>query len=329
MMKAIVVTSFGGPEVMQYTDVDIPVISEDQVLIRVVATSVNFADIKSRYGKKGNKALPFIPGIDAAGIVERVGSHVKNIYPGQRVIAFPQNGSYAEYVVSNENLTFVLPDEVDFQIAAACPIVSFTSYNLLANVARLQQGESVLIHAAAGGIGTTAIQLAKRLGAGTVIGTVGNEAKSKIALDAGADYVICHQDVDFVEKVNELTNGEGVDVILDSISGTVSERSLKCLAYYGRLVHFGNASGEIGNFQTKDLHASCRSILGFSFGTTRKKRPELLQETANEVFRYLRDGRLKMKAAKSFPLQDAGKAHEWVESRKRTGKVILTVQSPS
>ncbi|AHZ51011.1 NADPH:quinone oxidoreductase family protein [Bacillus cereus] len=305
-MKAIVVTSFGGPEVMKYTDLDIPAISEDQVLIRVVATSVNFADIKLRYGKKGNKALPFIPGIDATGIVERVGSHVKNIHPGQRVIAFPQNGSYAEYVVANENLTFVLPHEVDFQTAAACPIVSFTSYNLLANVARLQQGESVLIHAAAGGIGTTAIQLAK-------------------LLEAGADYVICHQDEDFVEKVNELTNGEGVDVILDSISGTVSERSLNCLAYYGRLVHFGNASGEIGNFQTKDLHASCRSILGFSFGNTRKKRPELLQETANEVFRYLRDGRLQIKATKSFPLQNAGKAHEWVESRKSTGKVILTV----
>ena len=102
---------------------------------------------------------------------------MKNIYPGQRVIAFPQNGSYAEYVVANENLTFALPDEVDFQIAAACPIVSFTSYNLLANVARIQQGESVLIHAAAGGIGTTAIQLAKLLGAGTVIGTVGSETK--------------------------------------------------------------------------------------------------------------------------------------------------------
>ncbi|MFE9078968.1 quinone oxidoreductase family protein [Bacillus mobilis] len=328
-MKAIIVTSFGGPEVMKYTDVDMPKISDNQVLIRIVATSVNFADIKSRYGKKGNKALPFIPGIDAAGIVERVGSQVKNIHPGQRVIAFPQNGSYAEYVDANENLTFVLPDAVDFQTAAACPIVSFTSYNLLANVARLQQYESVLIHAAAGGIGTTAIQIAKLLGAGTVIGTVGNESKSKIALDAGADYVICHQDEDFVEKVNELTNGEGVDVILDSISGTVSEKSLKCLAYFGRLVHFGNTSGEIGNFQTKDLHASCRSILGFSFGTTRKKRPELLQETANEVFRYLRDGSLQIKATKSFPLQDAGKAHEWVESRKSTGKVILTVQSSS
>ncbi len=329
MMKAIIVTSFGGPEMMKYTDVDMPAISEDQVLIRVVATSVNFADIKSRYGKKGNTALPFIPGIDVAGIVERVGSQVKNIHPGQRVIAFPQNGSYAEYAVANENLTFGLPDKVDFQTAAACPIVSFTSFNLLANVARLQQDESVLIHAAAGGIGTTAIQLAKLLGAGTVIGTVGNESKSKIALDSGADYVICHQNEDFVEKVNELTNGEGVDVILDSMSGTVSERSLKCLAYYGRLVHFGNASGEIGNFQTKDLHASCRSILGFSFGTTRKKRPELLQRTANEVFRYLRDGSLQIKATKSFPLQDAGKAHEWVESRKSTGKVILTVQSSS
>ena len=226
-MKAIVVTSFGGPEVLKYTDMDIPTISDNQVLIRVVATSVNFADIKSRYGKKGNKALPFIPGIDAAGIVEHVGSHVKNIYPGQRVIAFPQNGSYAEYVVANENLTFVLPDEVDFQTAAACPIVSFTSYNLLANVARLQQGESVLIHAAAGGIGTTAIQLAKLLGAKKVIGTVGSEAKRKIALDAGADYVICHQDEDFVERVNQLTNGEGVNIVLDSISGTVSERSLE------------------------------------------------------------------------------------------------------
>ncbi|MGG0726463.1 quinone oxidoreductase family protein [Bacillus paramycoides] len=326
-MKAIIVTSFGGPEVMKYTDVAIPAISDNQVLIRVVATSVNFADIKSRYGKKGNKAFPFIPGIDAAGVLERVGSHVKNIYPGQRVIAFPQNGSYAEYVVANENLTFVLPDEVDFQTAAACPIVSFTSYNLLANVARLQKDEAVLIHAAAGGIGTTAIQLAKLLGAGKVIGTVGSEAKRKIALDAGADYVICNQNEDFVEKVNDLTNGEGVNVILDSISGTVSERSLDCLAYYGRLVHFGNASGEVGNFRTKDLHASCRSILGFSFGTTRKKRPESLKETANQVFRYLRDGSLLIKATKSFPLQDAGKAHEWVESRQSTGKVILNVQT--
>ncbi|SDY76260.1 quinone oxidoreductase [Bacillus sp. 166amftsu] len=325
-MKAIVVTAFGGPETMKYTEVDMPIFNEKQVLIRVIATSVNFADIKSRHGKKGNGKLPFIPGIDAAGIVEQVGSDVKNIRVGQRVITFPLTGSYAEYVVANENLTFVLPDEVDFTTAAACPVVSFTSYNLLANVARLQQGESVLIHAAAGGIGTTAIQLAKILGAGKIIGTVGSEAKKKIALEAGADHVICYQNEDFVKKVNELTNGEGANVILDSISGTISEKSLECLAYYGRLVHFGNASGEIGTFRTKDLHASCRSILGFSFGTTRKKRPQLLRHTADQVFHYLRDGSLQIEIGKRFTLQDAGKAHEWIESRKSTGKIILKVK---
>ncbi|PEI88420.1 quinone oxidoreductase [Bacillus pseudomycoides] len=295
-MKAIVVTAFGGPETMKYTEFDMPTFNEKQVLIRVIATSVNFADIKSRYGKKGNGKLPFIPGIDAAGIVEQVGSDVRNIRAGQRVIAFPLTGSYAEYVVANENLTFVLPDEIDFTTAAA------------------------------GGIGTTSIQLAKILGAGKIIGTVGNKAKKKVALEAGADHVICYQDEDFSKKANELTGGKGADVILDSISGAVSEKSLECLAYYGRLVHFGNASGETGTFRTKDLHASCRSILGFSFGTNRKKRPHLLRHTANQVFQYLRDGSLQIAIGKRFTLQDAGKAHEWIESRQSTGKIILTVK---
>ncbi|MGG2015478.1 quinone oxidoreductase family protein [Bacillus sp. S10(2024)] len=325
-MKAIIVTAFGGPDMMKYTDVTMPSINMNQVLIRVVATSVNFADIKSRYGKKGTGNLPFIPGIDAAGIVEQVGANVTNIKVGQRVIAFPVNGSYAEYVVANEELTFVLPDEIDFETAAACPIVSFTSYTLLANIARLQQGETVLIHAAAGGIGTTAIQLAKILGAGKVIGTVGNEAKKKIALEAGADHVICYKEEDFAQKVNEITNGEGADVILDSISGTISEQSLQCLAFYGRLIHFGNASGDIGTFETKDLHTSCRSVLGFSFGTTRKKCPHLLRHTADQIFPLLGNGDLQIKIGKRFSLQDAGKAHEWVESRQSTGKVLLNVQ---
>ncbi|WP_369899910.1 zinc-binding alcohol dehydrogenase family protein [Bacillus manliponensis] len=325
-MKAIVVTAFGGPEVMVYTDVPMPKIETHQVLIRVVATSVNFADIKSRYGKKGNMKLPYIPGIDVTGVVEQVGSAVTHIQVGQRVIAFPSGGSYAEYVAADEHLTFVLPGEIDFITAAACPIVSFTSYNLLANVARLQHGETVLIHASAGGVGTTAIQLARLLGASKIIGTVGSEEKKQIALEAGADDVICYKDEDFVTRVNELTNGKGADVILDSIAGAVSKKSLECLAFYGRLVHFGNASGTVGTFQTKDLHASCRSVLGFSFGTTRKKRPHLLRHTAEQVFHYLQSGALQIKVGKRFSLQDAGKAHEWVESRQSVGKVILDVE---
>lgn len=325
-MKAIVVTQFGGPETMIYTDVEMPEIHSRQVLIRVEKTSVNFADIKSRYGKKGTGTLPFIPGLDAVGIVERVGADVKHVKVDQRVIAFPQHGSYAEYAVADEQFTFALPDEVDVDTAAACPVVSFTSYKLLADVARLEPGETVLIHAAAGGIGTTAIQLAKILGAGLVIGTVGSEAKAAAALEAGADHVICYEREDFAEQVNQLTNGEGANVILDSISGWVSEKSMTCLAPYGRLVHFGNAGGAVGTFATKDLHASCRSVLGFSFGTTRKMRPHLLRGTAEQVFRLLADGRLRIKIGRRFPLEEAAKAHEWVESRQSTGKVLLEVR---
>jgi NADPH:quinone reductase len=323
-MKAILVTGYGGTENMIYTDVEMPEMKPNQVLIRVVATSVNFADIKSRYGKKGGK-LPFIPGLDVAGVIEQVGTAVKSLQVGQRVIAFPGEGSYAEYIVADEALTFAIPDSMDWQVAAASPIVSFTSYKLLADVARLGQGETVLIHAAAGGIGTTAIQLAKILGAGKVIGTVSSESKVDIAREAGADHVICHEHEDFANKVNELTDGEGANVILDSISGSISEKSMLCLAPYGRLVHFGNASGEVGNFQTIDLHASCRSVLGFSFGTTRQKRPHLLRQTAEEVIPLLADGRLQIKIGKSFSLADAAQAHEWVESRKSTGKVLLEV----
>lgn len=325
MMKAVAVTAFGGPEHMQLVDVEIPQVKPNQVLIRVEMTSVNFADIKSRYGKKGGQ-LPFVPGLDAAGTVERVGSEVTRFQPGQRVVAFPAGGSYAEYVVASEDLTFALPDNMDFDTAAACPVVSFTSYKLLADVARLAPGETVLIHAAAGGIGTTAIQLAKLLGAGKVIGTVGRENKAAIAMEAGADHVICNDTEDFAAKVNELTDGAGADVILDSISGSVTERSMDCLAWYGRLVHFGNASGEVGTVKTIDLHASCRSVLGFSFGTTRSKRPHLLQDTAEKVFAYLADGSLRIKIGRRFDLEEAASAHAWVESRQSTGKVLLEVR---
>ncbi|GMA60175.1 hypothetical protein GCM10025859_06150 [Alicyclobacillus fastidiosus] len=163
-------------------------------------------------------------------------------------------------------------------------------------------------------------------GAGCVIGTAGSEAKVATALDAGADQVICYENADFVEKVMEVTDGRGADVILDSISGRVSEQSLECLAKYGRLVHFGNASGEVGHFRTVDLHSSCRSVLGFSLGTTRKERPQLLQHAADVVLKYLADGRLNIKIGKRYPLEQAMDAHHWVESRQSVGKVLLTVE---
>jgi NADPH:quinone reductase len=324
-MKAILVTEFGGTEMMKLSDVPIPTIGSKQVLIRVEKTSVNFADIKSRYGNKGRK-LPFIPGIDVAGVIESVGEAVLSLQVGQRVIAFPSEGSYCEYVAADENLTFVLPDAIEFEVAAACPIVSFLSYKLLADIARIEKGETVLIHSAAGGVGTTAIQLAKILGAGLVIGTVGTQSKTTVALASGADHVICYEEEDFASKVNQLTNGKGANVILDSLAGWVTEESMKCLAHFGRLVHFGNSNGVVGNFQTKDLHSSCRSVLGFSFGTTRKNRPETLKETALQVFKFIENGSLKVNIGQTFPLAEAAKAHELVESRRSTGKILLDVR---
>jgi NADPH:quinone reductase len=325
-MKAVLVTEFGGTEFLKYDEVAIPEIEKDEVLIRVVKTSVNFADIKSRNGKKDTK-LPFIPGLDAAGYIEALGADVTHLRKGQRVIAFPKNGSYAEYVVASEKLVFPIPDELDFTNAAAAPIVSFLSHRLLKDVARIQEGESVLIHAAAGGVGTTAIQLAKILGADKVIGTVGSKDKINTAEESGADYVICYKDEDFAARVNDFTNGMGVDIILDSVSGQVTENSFNCLAPYGRLVHFGNSSGFTGTTKTTDVHSSCRSLLGFSLGTTRKLKPHLLKETADQVIPYLVNRQLKIKIGHEYPLRDAAHAQQLMENRLNTGKIVLNVDS--
>ena len=179
-MKAIIVKEFGGPEKMEYTDVAAPKVGPDEVLIKVEMTSVNYADIKSRYGNKG-KVLPFIPGLDAAGTIVKIDHQVQTLKVGERVIAFPSSGTYSEFAVASSKLTFPIPDSIDFETAAACPTVSFLSYKLLRDVAGIEPGEKVLVHSAAGGVGTTAIQMAKILGAGLVIGTVGNKNKTEVA----------------------------------------------------------------------------------------------------------------------------------------------------
>ncbi|SFB11817.1 MULTISPECIES: zinc-binding dehydrogenase [unclassified Bacillus (in: firmicutes)] len=325
-MKAIVVSRLGGPEVLKLVEMPIPPIGPKQVLIKVEKTSVNFADIKSRSGKKGEGNFPFVPGLDAAGTIVEIGNEVQNHSVGQRVVAFPANGSYAEYVAADENLTFSIPESLDFNVAAASPTVSFLSYKLLAKIGRIEEGETVVVHSAAGGVGLTAVQMAKILGAGRVIGTVGNQLKADAVLHAGADEVIVYEQEDFAKRVNELTNGEGAHIILDSVAGRISEKSMNCLADYGRLVHFGNSSGVAGTFRTSELHASCRSVLGFSFGTTRKKRPHTLQSTAKKVFEYLEDGRLKMNIGKILPLEEAAHAHALIESRKNIGKILLSIK---
>ncbi|MBM7702278.1 quinone oxidoreductase family protein [Metabacillus iocasae] len=322
-MKAIILESFGGPEVLQYKSMDVPVPAEGEVLIRVEKASVNYADIKNRTGKKAKGNFPLLLGLDAAGVIEQIGPGVKELNVGQRVMAFPKNGSYAQYVIAKEELTYALPDEIDMTTAAASPIVSFLSYKLIKDIGRIERGDTVLIHSAAGGVGTTAIQFAKQLGAGKIIGTVGDESKFSTVLEAGASDVCTYDH--FTEKVQELTEGEGADLILDSISGKIAEESMNCLAPYGRLVHFGNTGGEAGAFKTNQLHASCRSVLGFSLGTTRKKKPHLLKEISQDILSYLANGSVKINVGAEFPLSEAAEAHRLMESRRYTGKILLNM----
>ncbi|MCS1351329.1 zinc-binding dehydrogenase [Mechercharimyces sp. CAU 1602] len=322
-MKAIVIEQFGGPEVLRVCEIEKPQVGAGEVLIRVANTSVNFADIKNRTGKKARGLFPLILGLDVAGVVEELGEGVVGIKRGQRVVAFPKEGAYAEYVVAEAVLTFPIPDQVSMRVAAACPTVSFLSLALLRDVARIEPGESVLIHAASGGVGTTAIQLAKYLGARKVIGTVSNLGKAAVVRESGADHVCTYDN--FSESVNKWTEGKGVDIVLDSIAGSVTEESMECVAPYGRIVHFGNSGGEAGKIQTNQLHASCRSILGFSLGTTRKKRPHLLRKVADEVFTLLIKGALEIRVGNEYPLEDIADAHRLIEERKHIGKVLLRV----
>lgn len=327
LMNAIGLSEFGGPEVLKLMQLEKPAPGEKQVLIRVQGVSVNFADLQTRKGSfHGSGAVfPIVPGLDAMGVIETVGSQVTGIKEGQRVISFPHSGTYSEYVVADENLVFPIPEEIGFEQAAACPIVSFSSHMLLNKVAKLQGGETLLIHAAAGGIGTTAIQIAKSMGAGLIVGTVGSSEKIQEAMQAGADAVICHQTEDFVAKVNEFTGGKGADVILDALGGTYTTRGMDCLAHYGRMVVFGNASGSYSDIGTRLLHSSCRSVLGYSSVTTRKMRPEWYADTAADVIRLMASGKLDLKVSRVLSMENAAQAHELIESRKVTGKIVLKV----
>jgi len=322
-MKAIIMNEFGSADVLQYVECPIPVISSGEVLIRTIYTSVNFADIKNRTGNKGKANFPMILGLDVAGVVEEAFDESSMFKKGDLVIAFPKNGAYAEYVVAKEQLVFRIPNDVPVEKAAAAPTVLFLSYLLTHQIAPIQKNDDVLIHAASGGVGTMLIQMAKNLGARKIIGTVSKMEKASIVYELGAHHVVTYEN--FSAQVNDYTDGHGVNIIFDSIAGNITEESLNCLAPYGTLVQFGNSGGEAGQIMTSDLHSSCRNIKGFSLGTTRNLKPELLQQVAQNIFTILKNESFQVPVAKVFTLEDMQKAHKLVESRQHQGKILIKI----
>lgn len=320
-MQAIRQYAFGEASVLKLEDVPVPKIGQDEVLIRGTYTSINYADIKSRVGSKAKGAFPFTLGLDIAGYVEDGGN--TRFLKGDRVIAFPKAGSYAEYVVASENLVFLLPEQISLEQAAAMPTVSILAYMLLHDIAQVSQADTIVIHGAAGGVGSMLTQFAKLFGVEKIIATVGDVKKVNHVKRLGAD-VVCHYE-DFVETVLAETEGKGATIIFDSVAGDITQQSLACLANFGTLVQFGNSSGRAGQISTSDVHSSCRNIKGFSLGTTRKEDPKRLAPAVEKVFNYLLEGKIHIPIAEIFDLKDIQRAHLFMESRKHQGKILVRI----
>jgi NADPH2:quinone reductase len=321
-MKAIAFTQTGGPEVLALADLPKPDVRPGMVLIRAHAIGVNFADTRFRQGTYVVKPkLPDTPGMEAAGVVEAVGEGVTDFRPGDRVAAFTVK-SYAEYCQAPASMVIPLPDSVDFVHGAAFPIQVLTAYHLLHTAHSTGPGQTVLVHSAAGGVGLSAVQLAKVAGA-RVIGTVSSAAKARLAEEHGADAIIDYATEKFADEVLRLTGDRGVDLILDAVGKPTFEEGLRCLALFGHLILYGRAGGAPEPLNVAALSAKSLKVSGFMVPTVTRNFPEKTRDSARRCFALMQEGRLKLHIGKTFPLAQAAEAHRYLESRQSTGKLVL------
>jgi len=323
-MRAIEFQEYGGPEVLKVVQVETPEPGPGQVSIDVAYAGVNFADLKARAEGYRVPSLPFRPGLEVSGRVRAVGVGVEGLRAGQEVAALTGGGGYAEVVVTAAATVFALPEAVSLRTGATLPTVLPTAHALLHEVGRLRAGETVLVHGAAGAIGTVAGQLAKAVGAGAVYGVVSEAAKVEHALKYGYDQVFVGPD--FVDGVHRATGGRGVDLALDPVGGDTLRRSLDALAVFGRLVSFGNASSaEPWQVGQPELYPTGRSVAGFSILSLAQTAPDSLRELAERAFRRVADGTVELPVTAEFPLSEAAGAHDLIGSRTSTGKLLLRV----
>ncbi|MFF6983530.1 zinc-binding alcohol dehydrogenase family protein [Streptomyces sp. NPDC008343] len=323
-MRAVEFQEYGDPEVLQLVTAETPQPRPGQVTIDAAYVGVNFADLKARAEGYRVDSLPFRPGLEVSGRIRAVGPGVEELSPGQEVAALVNTGAYAEVVVAEATTVFPLPEGLDLRTAATLPTVLPTAHALLHEVGRLRAGESVLMHGAAGGIGTVAGQLARAAGADAVYGVVSSTAKADHALKHGYDEVFTTDT--FSEDVRRATGGRGVDLILDPVGGDTLRRGLDTLAVFGRLVSFGNASGaEPWHVGQPELYARGRSVGGFSILALAQSAPEALRSLTERAFRKVTDGSVSLPVTAEFPLVEAAEAHRLMGGRTSTGKLLLRI----
>jgi NADPH2:quinone reductase len=313
-MRAIQMSEYGGPEVLELVELPIPEPGDGEVLIRVNRAGLNFADTHRRTNTYLTKdTLPLVPGSEVAGVREDT---------GERVVALSNDGGYAEYATAPAALTFPIPDGVDDATALALVLQGLTAWHLYRTGARVAPGESVVVHAGAGGVGSLAVQLGHPMGAGRVIATASSEAKRALALELGADVAIDSAVEGLTERLVEANGGAPVDVVFEMAAGAVFDASLAALAPFGRLVTYGIASGENNTIRSGDLLRGSRAVVGFWFVHC-LGRTDMIDEALAELFERVARGELRVVTGPAYPLEQAAQAQTELAERRTTGKVTL------
>lgn len=323
MTKAIIMHETGGPEVLRWEDYDPGRPGSGEALIRHEAVGLNFIDVYHRTGLYPLPPLPAIPGMEGAGIVEEVGPDVTEVASGDRVAyAGLPPGAHAQKRVIPAHRLVKVPGEISLQQAAAMMLQGMTARYLLHGCYQVKRGDAILIHAAAGGVGTIVCQWAKHLGA-VVIGTVGSEDKAEKAREHGCDHPILYRTEDFVARVKDITEGRGVDVVYDSVGQATFMKSLDCLRPMGMMVTFGQSSGKIDPLDLGVLSVKGSLFLTRpSLMTYTAKREDLLAH-ARDLFKVVKKGAVKIEINQTYPLAEAAQAHRDLEARKTTGSTVL------
>ncbi len=320
-MKAIRISQYGGADVLRFEDIDAPEPGDRQVRIAIEAAGVNFIDTYHRTGLYPLD-LPLTLGLEGAGTVNAVGAGVSNLTAGDRVAWKSVAGSYAEQVVANEDDVVKIPSKVATKTAAAVMLQGLTAHYLVNSTYPIREGDTCLIHATAGGVGLLLVQMAKMRGA-RVIGTTSTEEKAALARGAGADDIILYTEQNFEAEVQRLTDGQGVEVVYDSVAKATWEKSINCLKPRGYMVFFGNASGPVPPIdplllsQKGSIYLTRPTLNDYT-----QTREEYLQRT-DEVMGWLQDGVLSVRIGEEHPLENAAEAHTRLEGRQTTGKVLL------
>jgi NADPH2:quinone reductase len=322
-MKAIRFHRIGGPEVLRLDEVPEPEPGPDEVLLQVHVAGVNFADTERRRGLfNPNAPLPRMLGLEAAGIVSAIGSRVDPALRGRRVATLAE-GAYAEFVTVPASGLVTLPDNVSFEVAAAVPVQGLTAYHLVHTVSQIHVGQSVLVHAAAGGVGGLAVQLAKAAGA-RVFGTVSSAAKAELVRELGADEVIRYDHEDVVAEVRQRTGGQGVDLVLDAVGASTWAGSLQALAPFGHLVSYGSASGLPPLVDVETLFDKSLKVSAYWLLTPHP--PGLHHRALESLIQDVSKGKLRILLGMKLPLVECAEAHRRMEGRETMGKVVLTVR---